>query len=87
MAPRLFQKEESLTFQKMYGGICHLKWYRLTNFMDPAHGLNIFHLILLPCDDNFPLPGADIIKMTLGVMYDQIFIINIVICHAVPHRI
>ena len=39
MAPRLFQKVESLTFQKMYGGICHLKWYRWTNFMDLAHGL------------------------------------------------
>ena len=40
MAPRLFQKVESLTFQKIYGGICHLKWYRWTNFMDLAHGLN-----------------------------------------------
>ena len=39
MAPRLFQKVESLTFEKMYGGICHLKWYRWTNFMDLAHGL------------------------------------------------
>ena len=39
MAPRLFQKVESLPFQKMYGGICHLKWYRRTNFMDLAHGL------------------------------------------------
>ena len=39
MAPRLFQKVESLTFQKMYGGICHLKWYRWANFMDLAHGL------------------------------------------------
>ena len=39
MAPRLFQKVESLTFQKMYGGICHLKWYRWPNFMDLAHGL------------------------------------------------
>ena len=42
MAPRLFQKVESLTFQKMYGGICHLKWYRWTNFMDLAHGLLMF---------------------------------------------
>ena len=39
MAPKLFQKVESLTFQKMYGGICHLKWYRWPNFMDLAHGL------------------------------------------------
>ena len=39
MAPILFQKVESLTIQKMYGGICHLKWYRWTNFMDLAHGL------------------------------------------------
>ena len=48
---------------------------------------NIFHHILQPCDHNFPLPGADIITMTLGVMYDQRFIINIVICHKDLHRI
>ena len=44
MAPILFQKVESLTFQKMYGGICHLKWYRWTNFMDIAHGLIVFQV-------------------------------------------
>ena len=45
MPPRLFQKVESLTFQKIYGGICHLKWYRWTNFMDLAHGLVWLHLL------------------------------------------
>ena len=44
MAPRLFQIVENLPFQKMYGGICHLKWYRLTNFMDLAHGLIMSHV-------------------------------------------
>ena len=42
---------------------------------------NIFHHILQSCDHNCPLPGAGIIKMTLGVMYGQKFIINIAFCH------
>ena len=42
MAPILFQKVESLTFQIICGGICHLKWYRWINFMDLAHGLYTF---------------------------------------------
>ena len=46
-----------------------------------------FHHILQPCDHDFPLSGADIIKITLGVMYDQRFIINIVICHKDLHRV
>ena len=45
MAPILFQKVESLTFQKMFGGICHLKWYRWINFMDLAHGLKANYLL------------------------------------------
>ena len=28
MAPRLFHKIEVLSFQKMYGGTCHPKWYQ-----------------------------------------------------------
>ena len=48
MAPRLFQKVKSLTFQKLYGGICHLKWYRWPNFMDLAHGLIILTTHAIP---------------------------------------
>ena len=39
-----------------------------------------------PCNHNIPLSAADILKMTLGVMYDQRFIINIGICHNDPHK-
>ena len=28
MAPRLFHKIQVLSFQKMYGGTCHPKWYQ-----------------------------------------------------------
>ena len=41
MAPQLFHKVEIPSFQKMYGGICHLKWYRWVNIRDLAHGLII----------------------------------------------
>ena len=42
-----------------------------------------------PCDHNIPLSGDGILKMTPGVMYDQMFIINvnqIVICHKDPYK-
>ena len=46
---------------------------------------NIFHHIRQPCEHNIPLSVADISKMTLGVVYDQRFIINIIICYKDPH--
>ena len=61
--------------------------YLSIKFVCDATIKNIFHHILQSCDRNFPQHRADIIKMTLGVMYDQRFIINIVICHKDPHMI
>ena len=55
--------------------------YLSIKFVCETNIKNIFHHILQSGDLNIPLPGADIIKITLGVMYDQRFIINIVICH------
>ena len=45
MAPIIFHKVEVPTFQKMYGGTCHLKWYRWTNFMGLAHGLTCITIL------------------------------------------
>ena len=54
-------------------------------FVIPISSGNIFHHILQLCDNNIPL-SADVLKMTLRVMYGQRFIINIVICHKDPHK-
>ena len=54
-------------------------------FVMPISGYTLHH-ILQTCDHNFPLSADDNLKMTLGVMYDQRFIINIVICHKDPHK-
>ena len=45
-----------------------------------------FHHILQSCDHNLPLSAAGILKITLGVMYDQRLIINNVIYHKDSHK-
>ena len=46
----------------------------------------IWHHTLQPCDHNIPLSADYNSKMTLWVIHDQRFIINIVICHEDPHK-
>ena len=46
----------------------------------------ILHHTLPPCDHNIPPSADNNSQMTLGVMHDQRFIINIAICHKDPHR-
>ena len=46
----------------------------------------ILHQTLQPCDHNIPLSADDSSKMTLGVIQDQRFIINIVFCHKDSHK-
>ena len=61
MAPRLFHKIEVLTFQKMYGGTCHPKWYQqppwlmdytwLSNKLHDPHSL-LFDIYIYTCDQH-----------------------------------
>ena len=46
----------------------------------------ILHHTPQPCDNYIPLSADDNSKMTLGVMHDQRFIINIVICQKTHTR-
>ena len=46
----------------------------------------ILHHTLQPCGHNIPLSAVDNSRKTLGVMHDQKFIIDIVICHKDPHK-